>query len=357
MTKRNDDRARTKADVMLDDMLAGTRGALSLRECYAAITGDERVTGDWSRCKLAVMRESMGADYVEALTSASWAVALGDAMERRLHVEYAARSALASWKRIAVVGSPANFRDQQTFRIGGFGNLPTVAEEGSYTALSEPDDLGGTYRVAKRGGTASVTLEMIANDDTGALRRIPEELALAAMMTLYEFVFDFIRTNPVIYDGEPLFGAAHGNLGSSALGAASYHAAAVVVAKQARHGSGKRIGFGRKNLLIPLDLQQVGYETFIKGRGAEDDAEIMPNVIMVPYWTDVNDWALVNDPAYEPTIEVGFLGGNEEPEIILQSEQAADSVFTHDRLTYKLRHIYGGRVLGFGGMFKSVVAG
>lgn len=357
MTKSADGQARTKADVMLDDMLAGNAGALSLRECYVAITGDARVTGDWSRCDLSVMRESMGESFVEALTTASWSVALGSAMQRRLQAEYAAREALAAWRRIAVVGAPANFRNQHAYRIGGFGNLATVDEGAGYWPLTEPDDTGGTYKVSKRGGTASVTVEMVANDDTGALRRIPEELALAALMTLYEFVFDFIRTNPVIYDGEPLFGAAHGNLGTAALDAASYHAAAISIAKQPRAGSGKRIGFGRKTLLVPLDLQKVAYDNFIAGRSAADDAQIMPDVIVVPYWTDATDWAVVNDPAYEPTIEVGFLGGKEEPEVVQQSEQTFDSVFSHDKLTYKLRHIYGGRVLGFGGMFKSAVAG
>lgn len=344
-----------KGDVILDDFFAGNAGARSFRECYVEITGDKRVTGQWVNCDPVRLREAFGESYVEALTSASWSVALGDAIERRMQAQYDMLEELKAWRKVAVVTSPGNYRDHIGYRIGGYGNLQSVGEGAPYPALSSPDDEGAQYRVSKRGGTDSVTLEMVANDDTGAIRRIPSELALAAALTLYEFVFDFIRTNPVIYDGGALFSVAHGNLGTAALSLPSYFAGSMAIAKQVRPGSGKRVGFGRKTLLFPLDLQEKVDELFLKARASGVGSEILPDLLMVPYWTDPADWALVNDPVYSPTIEIGFLGGRELPEILVQDEQVAASVFSHDKLTYKIRHVYGGVPIGFQGSYKAVV--
>lgn len=344
------------ADVMLDAFFAGDPAAMSLRECYTTLTGDRNVTGEISRCDSARMRENFGEEFIEALSTAAWAVAFGAAVERRVHAATAEMPELQSWRKIVGVVPVKSFRPQRGLRIGGYGNLPGVEEGDAYTALDSPDEEGASYSVAKRGGVESITLEMVANDDASAVRRVPAELALAAAMTLYEFVFDFIRTNPVIYDTVPLFDATRGNLGSSALDVSSYFAASGVIAKQTRPGSGKRIGFGRKTLLVPLDLQQTAYTAFVHGRTESALASgMVPDVVPVPYWTDANDWAVVNDPTYCPTIEIGFLGGRELPEIIVHDQPNSDSFFSNDQITYKVRHIYGGTVSDYRGMHKSVV--
>ena len=149
-----------------------------------------------------------------------------------------------------------DFRTQERPRLGGYGNLPAVAQGDPYTALTSPSDEKATYAVTKRGGTEDLTLEMIRNDDVGAIRRLPTELALAAANTLYEFVFDFIRTNPTIYDTKALFHADHGNLGTTALDATSFAAARLAMIQQVRAGSGKRLNIGPATVLVPFELQE-----------------------------------------------------------------------------------------------------
>ena len=53
----------------------------------------------------------------------------------------------------------------------------------------------------------------------------------------------------------------------------------------------------------------------------------------------------------------GFLGGREEPELFVQDMPNVGSMFSNDKLTYKIRHIYGGNVLvdGFKFTTKAVV--
>ena len=74
------------------------------------------------------------------------------------------------------------------------------------------------------------------------------------------------------------------------------------------------------------------------------------------YWTDANDWYLAADPDDIPCIEVGFLDGREEPELFVQDNPTVGSLFTHDKIAYKIRHVYGGDVLDHRGLYKAAVA-
>lgn len=347
----------TKIDEMLDNLLSGTGGIHSIKEAYIEITGDRRVTGDLRDCDVSRLRESIGARFVESLTSAGWANVLGDSMTRRMVAEYDSMTDLQAWRRIANSVPVNDFRTQERTRIGGYGNLPGVSQAGAYTALTSPGDEKASYAVTKRGGTEDVTLEMIRNDDVGAIRRIPTELALAAANTLYEFVFDFIRTNPTIYDTVALFHASHGNLGTAALDATSFAAGRLAMITQVRAGSAKRLNLGPATVLVPFDLQETAFNLFVRNQNNDKTfvQTINPEVIAVPYWTDANDWACVADPRRIPTIEIGFLDGREEPELFVQDTPNVGSLFSNDKITYKIRHIYNGAVMDYRGLRKNVV--
>jgi len=75
------------------------------------------------------------------------------------------------------------------------------------------------------------------------------------------------------------------------------------------------------------------------------------------YWTDVTDWAISADMNDIPGIEIGFVNGQQEPELFVQDMPNVGSMFTNDQVTYKIRHVYGGAVKEFRGWFKEVVAG
>jgi hypothetical protein len=199
---------------------------------------------------------------------------------------------------------------------------------------------------------------MISNDDVGVVRRIPQKMARAASRTLFQFVFDFIRTPPVIYDGVTLFHASHGNLGSAALDAAGFSGARLAFLKQTEYGtSGEMLGVQPKFLLIPYELQEQAFNLFQRGTNLDPTfvQTLNPTIVPVYYWTDTNDWALAADPRDIPTIEVGFLNGMQEPELFAQDAPNMGSMFSNDVLSYKIRHIYGGAVVDFRGLRKHVV--
>lgn len=350
---------RDMLDAFFDPAHKNHRQVRSFRECYIEITGDRNVTGQLADMDMGRLRESLGEDFRESLTSASFSNALGNSITRRMQAVYTGRTDLQAWRRVATVGSPNDFRTQERTRIGGYGNLPAVNEAAGYTALTSPTDAKATYAVTKRGGTEDVTLEMITNDDVQSIRRIPVELALSAANTLYEFVFDFFRTNPTIHDTLALYHASHANLFTAALDATSFAAHRLAMTKQTRAGSGKRLGLGPKTVLVPFELQETAYNLFVRNQNLDKTfvQTINPEVIPVAYWTDANDWCTVADPMELPVLEIGFLRGQEEPELFVQDMPNVGSMFSNDKVTYKIRHIYSGAVLvdGEKGTTKAVV--
>ena len=355
-----EDRSKKIADMLdafFDPAHKEHRSVTSFREAYVEITGDKRVTGRIENCDVSRMSESLGV-LRESLDSTSWSNVLGNAITRRLVADYRRPNQYDIWRQVATIGNASDFRTNERTRFGGYGDLPAVAQGAAYQALGSPTDEKATYAVTKRGGTEDITLEMIKNDDVGSIRQIPIKLSRSAKRTLAKFVLDFYRTNPVIYDGVVFFHATHANLGAAALDATSLAARRLAMLKQTEADSLDRLGIGPKFLLVSVDGQEAAVNLFNRSTN-NDKTFIQQNaleILPVWYWTDANDWVLQADPMDLPTIEIGFLDGNEEPELFVQDNPTVGSLFTNDKVTYKIRHIFGGNVLNFRGADKSVLA-
>lgn len=336
-------------DAFFDPAHKDHRNVRSFRECYAEITGDRYVTGQVDRARLT---ESIGTD--------TFAQALGNSLTRRMQAVYRDQVAYDAWRAVASVAPVMDFRTQERVQIGGFGDLPTVAERGPYTAFSDPSDDAATYAVVKRGGKVEITMEAIKNDDVGAIRRVPLELGRAAKRTLFKFAFNFFASNPTIYDGVALYHASHGNLATTALSAAQLSAHRLLMKKQTGRDTSTRMGIGPKFLLVPDDLEETAVDLFRRNTNNDKTFQqsLSLEIITVPTWTDVNDWVTVADPMDIPVLEIGFLDGQEEPMLLVQDQATEGQVFTNDIISWKIRHIYGGNILvdGYKGTTKAVVA-
>jgi hypothetical protein len=305
----------------------------------------------------------------ESMTTSSWAQILGDSITRRMLAEYNIPS-LQAWRQIvSEVSNIKDFRTQRRMRIGGYGLLPTVGQNDSYAPLTSPTDEEATYAVSKKGGTEVITLEMMANDDQGALKRIPLRLGRAAAQTLYRTVFDLIANNSSLSftdDTLALFHSSHSNLGSTALNPDSLEAALVRMKRQTAYGNATEpLGLVPRFILHPPDLwRTVDKLTKSKGEPFTTDNDDNPFIqlklqpIEIYYWTDTNNWYLVANPSDIPTIEVGFFEGNEDPEIFVSDQEniSNSSMFSADKITYKIRHIYGVGVLEYRGFDGSIVS-
>ena len=343
--------SRDNAIQMIDDFFDGK--VPSIKAAYINLTGDTLVTGDMK----AATRLTASID------STTFAEILGDSVARRMIAEYNV-SALQDWRKIVNVVSLNDFRTQHRTRMGGYGDLPVVLQGDPYGALTTPGDEEAIYAATKKGGTEDLTLEMIKNDDAGAVMMIPRKLARAASRTLYKFVFDdLLADNPTIYDSVALFHATHGNLGSTALDATNLALRRQAMLKQTEADSGERLGIPAKYLIHPVDLDKVAYDLVAAPRNSDFDPTaadytrtLQMETISIPFWTDANNWFLMADPMDIPSIEIGFLDGKEDPELFVQDAPNVGSMFSNDKLTYKIRHIYGGANTDYRGADGNIVA-
>jgi hypothetical protein len=347
-----------KVTQMWDDFFDPAKTAVSLRECYIETTGDKAVTGLLRNCDPTRLREAAGASFREAISSTTFDDILGNSITRAMVRDYAGLEAYQDWQDLVDIVPIRDFRTYERTRLGGYGNLPAVAENGPYTPLTSPTDEKATYAISKRGGVETVSLETIANDDVGVIRRIPIALATAAARTLYEFIHDFLATNPTIYDTTALFTVGHGNLGSSALDATSFAAARLAMKQRVEKDSSKKLGILLRHLYIPAELEEAAYNLFVRTTNNDETfvQSRKPRVHVVDYWSDANNWFATADKASVPLIELGFYGGNQTPELFTQDLPTQGSLFSNDQIKYKIRHIYGGNVLDYRGFYGAIVA-
>jgi hypothetical protein len=330
-------------------------GYTRISEAYLDITGSnpsKLFSGDLAS---EIIKESWGGPIVgrvtESLTTASWGEILADVMGKRMVAEYS-RSQFQTWQQLVTIMPVIDFKSQKLIRVGGYGTLPTVGEGAPYQALTTPTDEQVTYSVTKRGGTEDYTMEMARNDDMRKLVLIPDKLARAAAITVYRAVFDLFTANPTMaYDSTALFDAAHGNTGTTALSETGLDTARQKMRDQAAYGDSVDIlSMTPRFLLVPNELENTANK-LTKGQAAlvsaSNYASDMPNLhlgmdpVVVDYWTDATDWFVVADPNDCPTIEVGFLDGKVDPELFMQDDPSVGSVFTADKVTWKIRHIHG----------------
>ncbi|MGH2356199.1 MAG: Mu-like prophage major head subunit gpT family protein, partial [Chloroflexota bacterium] len=328
----------------------------SLREAYAQITGDAAVTG-WLRPDLSVVREA------NEVTTSVLNQALLNSMTKRLVQDYAGQP--QDWRKFSVIRALRDFKSQDRIRLHDFGSLSTVAEGAAYTNLPW-DDAKEAYAPTKKGNLVVVTREAILNDDLDAIRKIPTKLAIAAGITINEFVYGLFTSNPVMSDGTTVFDdgvqASHGNRGTAALSATALQDAITAMMKQT-NSAGKRLNLRPRYLLVPPDLLftalTIVNSSLVPG-SANNDVNVLQGVvepISVAQFTDVTDWYVMADPALVEGLEVGFVGGREAPDLLLQDAPTAGMVFTNDQISFRVRWEFGGGWVDYRGAFWAQVAG
>lgn len=260
----------------------------------------------------------------------------------------------------------SDMKTQDRVLLNDFAVLPTVAENAAYVNLAW-GDTKETYSPVKKGSTVAVTLEAILNDDTRGIVKIPQKLAIAGVVTLNEYVSNLFTqgagAGPAMADTFTVFDAVNhqGNSRTAALSSSELQTHLIVMAKFTNSAS-KRIGVEGRYLLVPPDLfwtaNVIINSELTPGTANNDVNPIKGRLtpISVPQWTDTNNWYVLADPRQIEGIELGFLNGREEPELIVQDQPQNGTVFTNDAITYKVRHIFGGNWLDFRAATAAIVA-
>lgn len=344
----------------------------SFREAYCQITGADYYAPGLPEMMLQqAVGYNSGVELREAtVTTADWAKILGSAMYRVLLDFYMSEDRLDDWKKVvSSVTKLPDFRPQRRLHLGGVAALSEVAEGANIpeVAAATPEE-EVTYSPRVRALLYPITLQVMANDDVNVVQAILRRLATAAKQTVYNDIFISWLANNGTYTGDNtvLFSVAHGNLGNAALSTAALSAVRNAMIQQSVRGAtGLRAGIVPRFILVPPQLydlatQLVESDVQVDGLGS-GNSQFVPNphkgmfeVIMVPDWSDANDWVVIADPKRFPTFEVGFYG-KQTPELVIQSTPTEGTVFTANKITIKVQIVFGTAALDYKTMYKNVV--
>jgi hypothetical protein len=328
-------------------------GSLGLKAFYQEMTGDFRM-------------EQKFRQGFAAISTAEFTNCLANVMNKRMQQAFGSMD-YSEAALISTIKPVTDFRDQTVTNVGGFGIFPTVTELQAYQEVTHPTDWKTTYAVLKKGGLLPISWEMILNDDVGLINRLITNFGKAIRRTHGAYVFNLMTSNPTMYDSNALFIAnPHANYLTTAFDRTQLLAVRTAMQKQTEPGSLFKLGLKPKHLWIPVDLEASAYAI---NKSDYTDAALQytvltgmfgatgENIHTVPFFTDATDWYVSGDTAACETIEMGYLNGRQEPELFVQNSPTQDSVFTDDKITYKIRFVFGGNVVEWRNLFGNVVSG
>lgn len=339
-----------------------------IREAYIMMTGDRDFHGGYhpSQAQLATTTDFSGLvkNALNKMVVQNW-----DAM---------GKAGYDWWKKIVTVQHFESLQDITGTLVGTVGSLPTVSEGAEYTEIAVGDN-PETASFVKRGGYIPLTLELIDRDQTQKLRAYPVELARAAMRGISAQVAAIFTSNsavgPTMADTGALFNntavttkGGHANLLTTALSATQWDVVAAAVYNQPMlnkqdtgyYGLGSKMAVEPTYCLVPRALRKTAMDTFLNtwdvsaNVHSENLLKGLVTPLVVPDWTDANDWAAVCDPTVVPSIIIGERFGL-MPQIFLAGNETDPAVFMNDETRIKVRHFMAVLVADFRPLHKENV--
>lgn len=305
------------------------------------------------------VREFLGGDpfadpnLLEASTTSTMSSIVKNALNLLLAADYAVRHQW--WTPIVRQEEVDTIDDATLIRVYGLNTLEVVDEGQAYNELVWVDE-EETASFVKKGNFVGVTLETLLRDKMNVVRSIPERLATSWYNTISALASGVFTVNtatgPVLGDSGALFNntaaatpGGHVNLLTTAFSYTAYDAAVTAMLKQTDQtlGAGQRMLAKPKFLLVPPDLRaaalQVRNAELIPGSANNDVNPYYQDfeVVVVPTFTDTNNWAVVADPALFPAIWLIFLRGRAVPELFTADSETQGAMFTNDTMRYKVR--------------------
>jgi hypothetical protein len=207
---------------------------------------------------------------------------------------------------------PALDYREHTFLAGIGGMDVELVHDGGELTDADLSGLGfdtGVGHVKRYGRIATLRVEQVANDDSGAFGRLAQEMTLAAYRREAALTYSVLTSNPTLSDGDSLFIASNSATGASE--AAALASGLEKFASQA-FATGAYVGLQPATLIVPPSFSTLGLEiTNLASRGVR--------VIVSPY---VTDGYLLADPTQAPVVGL-FAFGEGVPDVQLNPKRSS----------------------------------
>ena len=334
------------------------------------------MTGDWE------WHWGFHADRVQfaSVDSASFPGLVSESMNKAVADLYGSSRRYRWYERIvSLQPNDGSSHPLELIAIDGPGEFPDVPEGQSYDEL-QMTSLNNKGVFTKGGGYVGITQEVIMQNKTQFLRMLPFYLNRTSVRTRSAKIARFFTSNngvgpTLAQPNRALFHADNGNLITTAFGQSGWAEARRKVLTQKPNGVNNLAELPRFALL-PAELYDSGRVQFGRGQGNvgrpnaagtaqevnpyaedfEDDARGIP--LLVPEFTDANDWAAVCEPMDYPTIAMSFIqerAGLEFPPVEIFPETSGQGMWEADELRVKARDWPATGIISPYGMVKSNV--
>ncbi len=251
-------------------------------------------------------------------------------------------------------GSNSDFKAAEHYRISEAGELQLTSQNALIPYDSPMKDEKVTKAVLTYSERWGFTREAFINDDLGVLNRVPAAYVIAAKRGINKLVYKMLASNPLIFDGETLFSAAHKNLGTpGAIGTTTMSEARKLMRTQKGIRNEAILNIAPKYLIVPAEQETAASQYLASVADPEAKHSGVTNVfrnsmdIIVDAELDQYSeyaWYLAADPNIADTIEVTYLRGQEEPTL------ETDIPFDRLGLDFRIYFDYGVTVLDSRGL-------
>ncbi len=314
----------------------------------------------------------------EAMNTSDFPLLFGDVIDRVLLAGY--MEIPTSYQDYCHVdNSVIDFRPVHRFTIDGAqGLLPQVGMNEEYPEVKMIEGQY-SYQVEKHGNAIPFAYEMLRNDDLGSFNDVPLRFGRSCRRSVEHFAAG-LHTD-VNGPNATLYNVTNKNIINKANGASADNPPLSIDAVADGLGllgtkvdkDGQPIDVSAVYLVVGTKAQEITANRIIdtteyrinttdgvqivasNGLGAGLQVRRNPYIPQVASTSNGNtSWFLFADPGVaRPAIEIGFLRGNDTPEIFMKSPNAirvgggglinpVDGDFDTDSIRYKVRYCYGG---------------
>lgn len=266
-----------------------------------------------------------------------------------------------TWSQFCATGSVSDFRAHNRYRLGSFGALETVNENGEFRNKSIPDARKESITAETKGNIIQLSRQAIINDDMDAFSKLSAQLGRSSKLTIELAVFAELAKNgglgPLMADGKSLFHADHDNIGGgNALAVSAIEADRVVMKSQKDDSSNEILDLVPTTLLVAAGLaataRQINESEFdiddVGGRAVNTSRGMYSSIIDTARITGTRRYSFA-DVAIAAVLEVAFLNGQQEPFMEMQEGFRVDGVSWKVRLDFGVAGIdYKGAVTDAG---------
>lgn len=227
-------------------------------------------------------------------------------------------------------GSLRNYKEHSQVRGGDFGNLQKRNENGEYQEASFSEEQEKA-QLEKYGVIHSFSDEMIVNDDLALILQIAGESGRAVARLENQLAYGVLTGNPAMADGDALFHANHGNLGTTgAIGETTFKEAFMDMRNQTSVDGRDVLNIPPRYLIVGPELEVAGKKFLATNLNPVDPSDVNPfaGSLMLIVDAEISDdkYFFACDQNLIDTVKIFGLEGQSGPKVESRVKWETDAI-------------------------------